>query len=176
MTLSPRIKCSSCRRARAGGFSLVEITMALGIVACSMLVIVGLLPVGLQSMQDSATQYGIASVSQQIATELQGMPYTTTSGSYAITSLYNPRSANGNYTEYYTREGILTTSAATTMNTYPYYKATYQPVNPVVAGVTSSYSANLQNVQVTLTYPLQAAKASQQTNVLSFFVANQSGL
>jgi|GEM_PF-1879217 len=168
-------KISLAHKSSQQAFSLVEITLALGIVTCSMLVVIGLLPVGLQTMQDSAVQYGLASISQQISSELQGMPFTASESNsgYAITALND---SGNSRIEYYTREGILTTSTATSMNTFPYFKATYSTNDPAVPGATASYPGNLQNVRVTVSYPYQAPQASQQTNVLSFFVAKQSSL
>ena len=170
-----RKKFIPARKSFRQAFSLVEITLAMGIVTCSMLVVIGLLPVGLQTMQDSAVQYGLASISQQISSELQGMPFTASESNsgYAITALND---SGNSRVEYYTREGILTKADATSMNTFPYFKATYSTNDPTVPGATSSYPGNLQNVKVSVSYPYQAPKTSQQTNVLSFFVAKQSSL
>lgn len=156
-------------------FSLVEICLALGIVSCSMLVIVGLLPVGLQTMQDSAVQYGTATIAQQISSELQEMPFSpsATNTAYAVTAL----GGGSPHVEYYTREGMKTTATATDMNTYPYFQATFSTNNPTVPGAaTSTYPSNVQVVNVTLAFPYIAPSASRQTNVLSFLVAKQNNL
>ncbi|MGB8355437.1 MAG: Verru_Chthon cassette protein B [Chthoniobacteraceae bacterium] len=156
--------------ASSRGFSLVEITMALGIVSCAMLVIVGLLPVGLQSMQDSAVQYGISTLSQQISSELQEKPFTG--------SGVDPLALSGT-TNYYTREGMLTTGTDTGMNSYPYFAATFTTSGTAtsnIPGATTTYPQNLQLVTVKVSYPYQAPANSQQTNVLSFLVARQNSL
>lgn len=174
-TIQPVNRISPCGIARQGAFSLVEITLAMGIVTFSMMVIVGLLPVGLQSMQDSSVQYGMASIRQQISSELQEMPFIASDSNpgYSITALSDSGNAR---IDYFTRDGVKTTATATGMNTYPYYAATYSTNDPAIPGATSSYPSNLQMVKVTISYPYQAPQSSRQTNVLSFLVAKQSSL
>jgi len=156
---------------RSSGFSLVEICLAIGIVASGLLVIVGLLPVGLQSMHDSAVQYGTASIAQQISSELQETPF-----SGAAT---DPLALSGT-TNYYTQAGALTTGTDTGTNTSPYFLATFATSGgnalPVPGATTASYPSNLQVIKVTLSYPFQAPAASRQTNVLSYIIAKQNSL
>jgi len=69
------------RPLRIQAFSLVEVVMAVGIVSFCLLAIVGLLPVGLKSVQNANEQAGAAQILNGIAE-----------------SLRNARSQNGTYT------------------------------------------------------------------------------
>ncbi len=62
-------------------FSLVEVTLALGIVSFALLAILGLLPVGLKSAQDSSEQARATDILNLAATGVQGQYYLgTTAG------------------------------------------------------------------------------------------------
>lgn len=154
------------RRVRNLAFTLVEVTMALGIVSCSLLVIVGLLPVGLQTLNDSAVQYGITTITQKISSELQEIPFDPSSSNptYAITQLSG--------TNYYTREGVMTTSA----DGYRFFSVSFSAVDSTVPGATATYPQSIKTVRATVAYPALAPIASQQSNVLTFLTARQSSL
>jgi uncharacterized protein (TIGR02598 family) len=61
------MKCSSHKTA---AFSLVEIVLALGVVAFALIAVVGMLPVSLKTQQASVQQTTATSISTQIVTEL----------------------------------------------------------------------------------------------------------
>jgi uncharacterized protein (TIGR02598 family) len=68
------------------GFSLVEITLALGVAAFCLLALFGLLPLGLQTNQNSISQTAAASVLSSIIADLRATPKTSlTSPQYDIT-------------------------------------------------------------------------------------------
>jgi len=56
------------------GFSLVEVTLALGVAAISLLVIFSLLPVGLQTNQRAAEQTASADILSAVAADLRATP------------------------------------------------------------------------------------------------------
>ena len=62
----------------ASAFSLVEITLALGITAFALLAILGLLPVGLKSAQDSNEQARATDILNLAATGVEGQYYLGT--------------------------------------------------------------------------------------------------
>jgi uncharacterized protein (TIGR02598 family) len=67
------------------GFSLVEVTLALAVAAFCLIVILGLLPVGLNSNQASIKQTVAASLARGIISDLRATPKTTsTSTLYSI--------------------------------------------------------------------------------------------
>ena len=61
-------------------FSLVEVTLALGVAAFSLLVIFSLLPVGLQTNRRSIEQTAAADILSAIAADLRAAPVTTPRG------------------------------------------------------------------------------------------------
>ena len=58
------------------GFSLVEVTLAIGIVSFALLAVVGLLPVGLKSVKNANEQAGAANVLNVIAGSLRSASST----------------------------------------------------------------------------------------------------
>jgi type II secretory pathway pseudopilin PulG len=58
-------------RKRCAAFSLIEVTLALGIVSFCLLAVVGLLPVGLRSIKNANEQAGAANVVSGIADALR---------------------------------------------------------------------------------------------------------
>jgi uncharacterized protein (TIGR02598 family) len=76
----------SCRNLFFAGFSLVEVTFALGVAAFCLLALFGLLPLGLQANQNSIAQTAAASVLSSVITDLRATPKTSlTSSQYEIT-------------------------------------------------------------------------------------------
>lgn len=68
------------------GFSLVEVTLALGVAAFCLLALFGLLPLGLQANQNSVSQTAAASVLSSVIADLRVTPKTSPSSSqYDIT-------------------------------------------------------------------------------------------
>lgn len=62
-----------------GAFSLVEVTLALGVMAFCVLAIAGLLPTGLSSQQASAQQSAAADIIGSIVTDLKSTAKSSTS-------------------------------------------------------------------------------------------------
>lgn len=146
-------------------FSLVEITIALGLVAFSMTVILGMLPIGLQSVRESVSQQGISNIVRQIRGELSQIPFSASNGNaaYSLASL-------DQQSLYYTREGLRTDAAGT----HGYFTARIAVDDAQVpGGDTPTYNSNLQNVKVTISYPLEAPIANRQNEVFSIMVARQ---
>ena len=71
---------------RMNAFSLVEVTLALGIAAFCLLAIFGLLPVGIKSQQNAIGQTVAAGIATGIVADLRTTPATnSTSPNYKIT-------------------------------------------------------------------------------------------
>lgn len=76
----------SRRRDRSAGFSLVEVTLALGLAAFCLIGLFGLLPLGVQTNQSSISQTAAASVLSSVVADLRATPKTRlTSLQYEIT-------------------------------------------------------------------------------------------
>jgi uncharacterized protein (TIGR02598 family) len=70
----------------SAGFSLVEVTLALGVTAFCLIALFGLLPLGVQTNQSSISQTAAASVLSSVVADLRATPKTTlTSRQYDIT-------------------------------------------------------------------------------------------
>ena len=65
---------------RAGAFSLVEVTLALGIVAVSLLSLIGLLPAGLGVLRESMDQTLHAQIVQRISSGLVSTEFSALGG------------------------------------------------------------------------------------------------
>jgi type II secretory pathway pseudopilin PulG len=61
---------------RSSAFSLVEVTLALGVAAFCLLAVFGLLPIGLNSDRNSTQQTAAASLARAIAADLRVTPKT----------------------------------------------------------------------------------------------------
>lgn len=61
----------------SAGFSLVEVTLALGVAGFCLITLFGLLPLGLQTNQNALSQTGAASVLSSVVTDLRASPGTS---------------------------------------------------------------------------------------------------
>ena len=58
----------------SGGFSLLEVTIALGIAAFCLITLLGLLPLGMQTNQSAISQTAAASVLSSVVADLRATP------------------------------------------------------------------------------------------------------
>ena len=78
--MNPQVSALSSQASslsRHSAFSLVEVTLALGIAGFCLLTIVGMLPVGLSSNKNSIQQSAAASLARAIAADLRTTPKTS---------------------------------------------------------------------------------------------------
>jgi Tfp pilus assembly protein PilV len=98
------------------GFSLVEVTLALGIAAVPLLAIFALLPVGVKTSQIAIEQTASTNVLSAITADLRATPITTPRGGAATSPRFgipipaNPVGANITRTLYFTTEGQFSTT------------------------------------------------------------------
>ncbi|MDR0534543.1 MAG: prepilin-type N-terminal cleavage/methylation domain-containing protein [Verrucomicrobiales bacterium] len=69
---------------REHGFSLVEVVLAIGIMAFGLIVIIGLLPIGIKSNRDSTEESQAVNIMQAVIADRQGTDYTLNSAVYQI--------------------------------------------------------------------------------------------
>jgi uncharacterized protein (TIGR02598 family) len=102
------------RPRREPSFSLVEVTLALGVAAISLLVIFSLLPIGLQTNQRSIEQTASADLLSAIAADLRATPVTNPRGSAATSAQFNinipAAGSTGSATLYFNNTGQSATS------------------------------------------------------------------
>ena len=154
------------RRALAGAFTLVEVVLAIGIVAFAVLAIIGTLPIGIKSVQNAESMQATSNIANQLRGQMQLLSFSgNPSGTNTIQQLASTVS-------YYTTDGILSNSATTG----PYfYRATFavQSLSSSTTQVanTSFNTNNAQSVVVTLASP---PGIWNQTNTFSLLVARQA--
>lgn len=92
---------------RPNAFSLVEVTLALGVAAVSLLAIFALLPVGVKTNQVAIEQSTSTDVLSGVAADLRATPRgsTATSPRFRVPIPANPVGANTTTTLYFTSEG-----------------------------------------------------------------------
>ena len=140
------------------GFSLVELTLALGVAAISLLAIFGLLPIGLQTNQRATEQAASAGILSAVAADLRATPVTTPRGSattslqFAISIPGNPVAGTTTSTLFFNSEGQFSTSLQTDSR----YRlvVTFLPNGP---GAKTATLADL-----TMTWPAPAAATNAQ--------------
>jgi len=104
---------SSLKRARA--FSLVEVTLALGVAAISLLAVFALLPVGVKTNQIAAEQLACVDILSAVAADLRSTPATSPRGAasssprFAIAIPANPVGSTTKSTLFFSTYGQVTT-------------------------------------------------------------------
>src|SRR5436189_1268687 len=89
---------------RTSGFSLVEVTLALGIAAFCLIAVFGLLPVGVQTNRNATSQTATTNIMAAVVSDLRATPtFNTTSTEFSITF-------GTNATLYFDGSGQFTTS------------------------------------------------------------------
>lgn len=144
----------------AKAFSLIEVVLALGIVSFAMMAVVGTLPVGLRSSQQSRTQIAAANIARQIQGDLQQISFQNSSTD-ALTVEKLPSNPF-----YFSQDGTRSVASDA------YYVAKFT-LNNVSAPGLSVNSSNARSVKVSITYPASATEANRQQVVYSLLLAKQ---
>lgn len=92
------------------GFTLVEVTIALGLVSFSLVGLMGMLPVGLSNFREAMEIQTQTRIAQQIAAELQLTPFQTISDGTFQTAF--PRFYNDEGASVGAAESVYTVTAA----------------------------------------------------------------
>ena len=121
-------------------FSLVEVTLALGVAAISLLVIFSLLPIGLQTNQRSIEQTASVDVLSAVTADLRATPVT------------NPRGSAATSTQF----GISIPAAGSTGTTTLFFNS---------AGQSSTSQQSDSRYRMTVTFPSNGGGAKTATFV-----------
>jgi uncharacterized protein (TIGR02598 family) len=148
-------------------FSLIEVVFAVAIVAFSLVIIVGLLPVGLKNVRETEDDQAMGAIVTQIRTQVQQLSLQGTN--IAALDATN---------EFFSQEGVPITGT-TELNVTNYYKANFMLSNAGVASsafVTSTINGGpipaATNVVVSVSYP---PPNYPKTNVFAIMTATQAG-
>jgi type II secretory pathway pseudopilin PulG len=172
-------------RRRLRAFSLVEVTLALGVMAFCLVALLGLLPVGMNSNRAALEQTAAASIASAVAVDLRQTPlYVNGSANYALTHPKSPRfqipvppptSAQANpaiiHTSFFTEDGTVAGASGgnyvdqdAVPSQNPRYRVTstfYPPIN--ASNPSSQRTATL--VRILVTWPALADPTAASTPV-----------
>jgi uncharacterized protein (TIGR02598 family) len=159
------------KRARdvSNGFSLVEVTLALGVAAISLVAIFGLLATGLQTNYSATEQTASSDILAAVAADLRATPKTTPLASptpslqFGINIPANPVSSPGPSptTLYFNAQGQSSTS--------PNASSRYRLVITFRPNGAGSRTATF--VDLRMTWPAAAAPTSANTGAAEIFAA-----
>lgn len=151
---------------RMKAFSLVEVTLALGIAAVSLLAIFALLPVGVKTNQVAIEQTASTDLLSSVAADLRATPATNPRGGAATSPRFgiaipaNPVSANTTTTLYFTTEGQFSMTLAAASR----YRVSITFLANGAGGRTATFA------HLNATWPAPAAPASAE-GAAEMFVA-----
>ena len=129
----------NCSFSSKSGFSLAEVTLALGIAAFCLVAVFGLIPVGVQTNRNATSQTAATNILAAVVADLRATPNTiNTSSQFAITF-------GTNKTLYFDGAGQFSTS----LNANSRYQL----------NVTWSGSSGLRYADVKVTWPAAATSA-----------------
>ena len=135
-----------------GSFSLVELTLALGVASFCLIAIFGLLPVGIRTSQDAISETASASILSAVIADLRATPETTTTSPQFGLNFGSPTTL---YFDSNGRSATITTSR---------YRLTISfPANP-----TGTYAATFAHLKVSWPAPVDPATTPPAGFVESF--------
>ncbi|MBN8709116.1 MAG: hypothetical protein J0I10_07030 [Verrucomicrobia bacterium] len=149
------------------GFSLVEVTLAIGIAGFCLIALFGMLPVGLKSNQAAVQQMLANGILTSVVSDLKTTPVTEPRGAATSSPRFQiplpaQNSAGASNPLYFTEDGRLTTDQSQSMFRLT---VTFLPN----AG---SRSASLANVKIT--WPSVASTANASGGVESFVAMDRN--
>ena len=130
------------------GFSLVEVTLALGVAAFCLVAILGMIPVGLTSSQNATAQTGAVSILRAVAADLRDTALANASGGATPASPhYGFKVPDTTGTPIYVDEG-----GSVTTQPLAYYRVYVQTVYQPAAT-----ARNASRERVAISWPAQSA-------------------
>ncbi len=143
------------------GFSLVEVTLALGVVSFALMSVLALLPNGLKIVQDSANESAMTSIAREVRAEVNR-------ATFSDLSLELPTQ-----TWYFNQEGIRIGASAGAEERY--YVVTFEAALPQAPSTAVGFEETLQALSVRIRYPEFAPSATQKSERFTLHAARQSG-
>jgi uncharacterized protein (TIGR02598 family) len=152
---------SACvhRKLPSRGFSLIEVTIALGIVSFSLLAIIGLVGRGLTSVRESTNEAAIASIIQHVRAELTQPDFSAQVDSLGFNLEFNKSG------------GLLdNASGSSSLEDEPFYRVTFQTSTPTIPGGAASIGDSALMVTMYI-----ASINGAATNRLSVLLSQEQG-
>jgi uncharacterized protein (TIGR02598 family) len=158
------IKCERALRSGAG-FSLVEVTLALGVAAFCLIAVFGLMPVGVQTNRNATSQTRVTNIMTAAIADLRAT--TKTPGTWTGTSSQFCIALGTSTTLYFDSEGRCSSNLAGTISPcgvawVPPVQARYQ------VNVTFPSTGNLTYAGLKVTWPAAATVANASGSVEMF--------
>ena len=159
----------------ATAFSLVEVTLALGIAAFCLIAVIGIIPVGVQTNRNAASQTAATNITAAVVSDLRATPTAgTTSKQFGITF-------GANATRYFDGTGSCSCDSAGLQRVNPSTGSCSLTWSPALqlryqlnVTWTNSGSAGLSYADLKITWPAAAtaANASGSTEMFAAFDRN----
>jgi uncharacterized protein (TIGR02598 family) len=145
------------------GFSLVEVTIAMGVAVVSLISLLGLLPIGISNNHTSISQTSAACLGRMILADLQSTPVTkpATEQKSPLINIPFPCTGTPIHTVFFSDDGtpIGTVDSDATPSTdrslSPHFRATLFFTN-----ATDASQKNATKVRILITWPALADKAA----------------
>lgn len=156
------LRLTSLRRHPAtNSFSLVEMTLALGIFSFAIISVIGLMTVGLKASQESKEETLTATIAKNLSMKVQAHLYTNGVVAPSATNTFQP----GTLTYYYDRFGLETTAVGD-----PQYQANVTISAPAPNLLNNISSRHLLGVKVDVGWPY-AGGTPPNTNSYTYLIA-----
>jgi uncharacterized protein (TIGR02598 family) len=135
---------------------LIEVTLAIGIVAVAILAMVALMPVGLSTMKDAADSAITAQIFNKVSSTVQATPYGADLGAFI-----------NNNTLFFDRSGRNVPSAADDA----FFSATLNPIDTLYPGAPADISPTFtQSVEISISILKPGTSDALSTNKSAIIV------
>ena len=148
----PRASSTSGKGRKA--FSLVEVTMALGLVSFAVITVIGLMPVGLVALHRAMDSTEEGQIVREISSQALLTPYSQLTNNFSGTTFY------------YDEDGVFLTNSAAPRPAATRYWATTTVSTPVFPG--SSSVTGLTNSLYTVHIELMSGASANATSSNSY--------
>ena len=151
-------------RVGASGFSLVEVVLALAIIAVTFIGLIGLLGLGVANDQTSSEQTVATNIAASILTDLRSTPIYSATGKSTRYGLTLPTTTAANSAK------PLSGSTATTL----YFDSTstfIPPINPGSAPANAVYVSNVYMTRIDYVGPTASASLPQSNDMVRIVVS-----
>lgn len=158
------------RRIGTVAFSLVEVVVAMGIIAFALIILLGLLPVGLKSDIDSMGESQAVNLMQALIADRQATAFSTNSIVYNIPALTNIVTPLTN-TLFIMDDAVTTNASPATAR----YRVTYivNPASMVSASATNYTAAGLPQpvlINFRVSWPAAQTNLTSQVETVATFL------
>jgi uncharacterized protein (TIGR02598 family) len=150
-------------RVGIAAFSLVEVVVAMGVVTFALIVLLGLLPVGLKSNNDSLGESQAVNLIQALIADRQSTAYATNSSIYNLPALTNVSTQTSG--QLYVMEDAVTTNALPTLARYRVTYTVYRKDALYAGNTNCPISGPLMPVLINFSVSWPAAQTAPTSKV-----------